>query len=130
MSDVLVDSSLWIDFFRGDPRAVRTVDSLLADDRVATTGMIAAEVVSGARTRAVFDHLCDCLSALTLLRPADDLWPRLAETRFALARRGVQAHLVDLAIAIQAADARHRLLTRDRDFRTIAKVVPLELEIV
>jgi predicted nucleic acid-binding protein len=46
MSDVLVDSSVWIDFFRGDAQAVKRLDPLLADGRVAVPGTIYAEVVS------------------------------------------------------------------------------------
>jgi predicted nucleic acid-binding protein len=57
------------------------------------------------------------------------LWDRLAEHRFALARRGYQASLVDLMIALSALDAGHALLTRDRDFRRIQGVIPIEVEI-
>jgi len=50
-------------------------------------------------------------------------------SRFALARRGRQARLVDLAIAHMALAARHRLLTGDRDFVEIAGLLGFELEI-
>jgi len=128
VSDVLVDSSVWIDFFRGQAPAVSRVDALLADDRVATTEMIVAEIVSGARTRADFDALREHLAALPRLTGPPDLWGCVAETRFALARQGVQAHLVGLAIAITAAGAGHRLLTRDRDFVPIARATSLDLD--
>lgn len=58
-----------------------------------------------------------------------DLWGRVGEARVTLARQGVQAHLVDLAIAQVAAAAHQPLLTRDRDFVAIAKVVPVELDL-
>jgi tRNA(fMet)-specific endonuclease VapC len=120
---VLVDSSAWIDFFRGRADAVRRLDALLSDDRAATTGMIAAEVVSGARTRSELDELRSHFAALPQARPPDDLWDRVAESRFSLARQGVQGHVVDLAIAVTAATSGHQLLTRDRDFVAIARVV-------
>lgn len=129
MSDVLVDSSAWIDFFRGQPQAVSRIDPLLAEDRVATTGMIVAEIASGARTRAELDTLRQHLGALPELASPSDLWGRVAETRFALARQGVQAHLVDLAIAITASASGHRLLTRDRDFVAIGRATTLELDL-
>lgn len=128
MSDVLVDSSAWIAFLRGERAAVRRIDPLLADDRVATTPLIAAEVTSGARTRALFDELTLRFAALPALPEPPRAWPRIAEVRFTLARRGIQAHLVDLAIALAAAEARHAMLTRDRDFEPIAPVLGLELE--
>lgn len=129
MSDVLVDSSVWIDFFRGQAQAVSRVDPLLADDRAATTEMIVAEIASGARTRADFDSLRQHFAALPKLAAPGDLWGRVAETRFVLARQGVQSHLVDLAIAITASEAGHRLLTRDRDFVAIARATSLEVDI-
>lgn len=129
MSDVLVDSSVWIDFFRGDPGAVARLDSLLEDDRVAICGPVVAEVSSGARTATVFRELGARLGALPMLATPTDLWERVAGARFALARRGTQAHLIDLAIAITASEAGHSLLTRDRDFSTISEVVPFEIDL-
>jgi predicted nucleic acid-binding protein len=129
VSDVLVDSSVWIDFLRGRPDAVRRVDPLLADGRAATTGTITAEVTSGARTRATFDELTTLFTALPTLPEPERAWRRIAEVRFTLARQGVHAHLIDLLIALTAADAAHRLLTRDRDFAVIASAVGVDLEL-
>lgn len=129
MSDVLVDSSVWIDFFRGHRPTVERVDRLLVDDRVAVTGPIAAEVASGARSLALFDELRNRLGALHLLQDPADLWQRVASARFQLARRGVQAHLIDLTIAVTASVHGHALMTRDKDFREIGKVVLLDLDV-
>ncbi|HEY3351489.1 MAG TPA: PIN domain-containing protein [Thermoanaerobaculia bacterium] len=128
MSDLLVDSSVWIDFFRGTRDVVRRVDAALDKDRIAVCGPVVAEVLSGARTRADFVRLKDAFEGLALLPEPADSWPRVAETRFALARRGTQAALVDILIALTAADAGHAVLTRDADFRRIATVVPVEVE--
>jgi predicted nucleic acid-binding protein len=130
VSLVLVDSSVWIDFFHGRSAAVARLDALLEGDRAATTEIIAAEVTSGARSRPAFDELTMHFAALPLLHPPPDLWRRVAEHRFVLARQGHHAHLVDLAIASTAASAGCPLLTRDRDFTAIARVVALELELV
>jgi predicted nucleic acid-binding protein len=53
----------------------------------------------------------------------------MAAARFSLARHGTQAHLVDLVIALIASATGHTLLTRDRDFTGIARVVPLDVEL-
>ena len=129
MTDTLVDTSAWVAFFRGDPAAVRRVDPLLGDGRAAINGPIFAEVVSGARTTSHFELLKRLLRGLDRLREPEALWDRVAEHRFALARRGYQASLVDLTIALAALDSGHTLLTRDSDFRRIQAVVPAELEI-
>ena len=125
----LIDSSAWVDFFRGDRAARRRVDPLLEEGRAATCGPVAAEVLSGARDRALYDRLALLLGSLSWLAPAEDAWSRLAELRFLLARQGVQAHLIDLLIAHTAAEHGATLLTRDRDFERIARVAPVELAI-
>ena len=128
MSDLLVDSSVWIDFFRGVRDVVRRVDAALARDRVAVCGPVVAEVLSGARTRADFARVKSAFEGLELLPDPSDPWTLVAEARFALARRGTQAALVDVLIALTAAEANHVLLTRDSDFPRIAAVVPLEVQ--
>ncbi len=129
MSDVLVDSTVWIDFFRGDRQAIRRVDPLLADDRAAVSGPILAEVASGALTAPSFNQVRARLHALGVLADPPDLWDRVAEARFNLARQGLQAHLVDLSIAVTANVHGHALLTRDKDFIAIARIVPLDLDV-
>jgi len=129
LSDVLADSSAWIAFLRGDAAAVHRIDPLLADGRVAIAGAIYAEVLSGTASRSEFDLLSGLLRGLEWLPEPRDLWERVAEARFALARRGFQAAIVDLVIALCALEARHTLLTRDRDFTRIRTVVPFELEV-
>lgn len=128
MSDVLVDSSVWIDFFRGDREAVGRLDTLLEEGRVAVCGPVVAEVTSGARTAPTFQLLDEKLGSLTLLDEPAEVWRSVAEARFALTRQGIQAHLIDLLIAVTASAAGHLLLTRDRDFSAIAQVVPVETE--
>lgn len=129
MSDTLVDSSAWVAFLRGERPAVWRIDPLLADGRVAITGPISAEVLSGARSRADFDLLKRLLHGLEWLGEPSSLWERVAEHRFALARKGYQASLIDLTIALSALDAGHGLLTRDSDFRRIQAVIPVELQV-
>ena len=127
MTDVLVDSSAWIGFFRGEKPFVRAIDALLSEGSVAITGPVLAEVVSGARTRSEFALLSRKLRGLNWLDAPEDIWSLVADTRYALARQGVQAHLIDLVIAHTAHHGRCDLLTSDRDFERIAAIIPLEL---
>ncbi len=129
MSVCLVDTSAWVDFLRGETKAVARVDPLLADGFVAVTGPIRAEVLSGASSTAQYEKLRQLLDGLVEIPDPHSLWERVAEYRFALARGGFQAEIVDLAIAVAAFAGGLRLLTRDRDFLRIRTVVPIELEV-
>lgn len=125
----LIDTSAWIDFFRGSPAAVRRIDPLLASGTAAIAGPVYAEVLSGAPTRAAYLHLREQLLGLEWMPDPDEAWNQVADARFELARRGWQASIVDLWIALTARAAAVTLLTRDRDFSRIREVIPLELEV-
>jgi predicted nucleic acid-binding protein len=129
VSDTLVDSSAWVDFFRGDRAAVTRVDALLADARAAISGPIYAEVTSGARSQADFERLRSRLASLDWLGEPEDLWNDVARARFLLAREGFQASIVDLMIAATANAAKQTLLTRDRDFVRISRVIATDVQL-
>ena len=125
----VVDTSAWVSFFRGDSAAIRRIDPLIADGVAAITGAVLAEVLSGTGSGAELEKLKDLIAGLERLPDPPELWDRVAEARYTLARRGYQASLIDLVIALACLDAGHKLVTRDRDFRAISRVVPLEVEI-
>ncbi|HEV8611610.1 MAG TPA: PIN domain-containing protein [Thermoanaerobaculia bacterium] len=129
MNLAVIDTSAWISYFRGDGSAVRRIDPVLADGTAAVTGPIVAEVLSGAATRAEFEHLRELFRGLERLADPPELWDRVAEARYALARKGHQGALVDLAIAVTCHEGGDRLVTRDRGFRAIARVIPIELQV-
>ena len=85
---VLVDTSVWVRFFRvaNSPEA-STLDTLLGVAPVATCPPIRAEVISGAPTLREFHRLRKLFDALIHLEPPAEVWWRLEEHRFALARR-------------------------------------------
>lgn len=130
MTDVLVDSSAWIGFFRGEKSFVPPVDGLLRQGTAAIAGPVYSEVVSGARTRAEFSLLSRKLRGLNWLEAPPNVWSLIAESRYALARQGVQAHLIDLMISHIAHESQCGLLTADRDFELIARVIPIEVILI
>lgn len=130
MSLVLVDTSVWIAFCRGEREPAARVDALLSAGEAGLCGPVLAEVLSGAPSWAEWRRLERLLGALDWLPLPLDVWRRAAEARFTLARRGTQAALADLLIALAAVEADAALLTRDRDFARIAEALPLRLELV
>lgn len=125
---ILVDTSVWIKFFRfSNSSEAVALDGLLSLGMVVTCDPIRAEVISGAPTQAEFNRLRDLFGTLKVLEPPANLWPRLEACRFTLARRGHQASLVDLMIAITAQAHQAVLWTLDGDFKSITSVIPVRL---
>ena len=123
---VLVDTSVWVHAFHA-PRSQEAdfLDGLLAVKMVATCAPIQAEVVSGAQTARAFHDLRGRFGALANLELPSQLWSHLEEHRFALARRGYQASLIDLMIALTSQTHHVPLWTLDKGFQFIASVIPL-----
>ena len=124
---ILVDSSVWITFFRGDRESVSRLDPLLAERHVAITGPIYAEVLSGCRHHRDLTRMRIFFRSLTWIAESDGVWDRVAETRFLLLRKGKQSTVTDLMIALAAESSGSPLMTRDRDFTPISEVIPLTL---
>ena len=128
MSDpelVLVDTSVWVHFFRtGGSVPARVLETLLSFGPAATCAPIRAEVVSGARTKREFDQLRDLFDSLVTLEPPPEMWRHVEEHRFALARRGHQVSIVDLMIALTAYAHHAAVWTLDDDFTRLSAVIP------
>ena len=128
MSPVLIDTSVWIDFFRrGDAPESDMLVELIRRKLARITGLVAAELLSGAGSGKEFATLQDYLSALDRLDDPPDLWPRVAAARYRLARKGFQASVADTIVAVVAHHHRASLLTRDAHFVLMARTLPLKL---
>jgi len=127
-SPILVDTSVWIDFFARRPGpAGSQLRSLIENaEPVVLAGIIVMEILQGLTRDA--DRIESYLSQWGLLEP-DGLgtYVRAAEI-FRLARsRGLALTTVDALIAAFALDHSVRLFTLDRDFLRLSKLVPVEI---
>ena len=125
-SAILIDTSVWIRFFRSanSPEAKR-LDTLLSMGLVATCAPIRVEVLSGAPNKREFERLRDLFVSLIEFELPHDVWTRMEEHRFTLARRGYAASLIDLLIALTAQQRQASVWTLDEDFEHIATVIPI-----
>jgi hypothetical protein len=115
----LVDTSAWIEFFRGREPVAASVDELLDSGQAALCGPIVTELRRGLRAPER-GRVLALLEGCHLLDEPGDLWVAAGDLGFLLARRGVTVKTLDLLIAAHAMAHRVPLLTTDADFRTIA----------
>ena len=112
---ILVDTSAWIDFFRGRAPFAAAVDEFLAGNDVALCGPILTELRRGLKPserKRVIPLLDGCT---TLAQPAS-LWEEAGDLGFFLARRGVTVKSMDLLIATYALVHSVGVLTKDDGF--------------
>ena len=128
MARTVVDTSVWVEFFRAKESAVGDLVEVLVEGRDAVcTGVILAELLSGARTRREFTEVLDVMLALDVLEDTLDVCTRAGEIAYSLRRRGITIPLADTLIAAQALINDMEVLTLDRHFSRVREALGLRL---
>jgi predicted nucleic acid-binding protein len=125
---ILVDSSVWIDFFSSAPgRAGNELRQMIRDaEPFALTGVVVAEILQGLTRDA--SRIEDYLSQWEMLEPRGFRTYREAAAIFRLARsKGVNLTTIDALIAAIALEHRASVFALDKDFSRIARLTTLPL---
>lgn len=116
---ILVDSSVWIDYFRGTaaPQATR-LDSLLGTELLSTGDLILTEVLQGFVNDRDFIRARNLLTSLVIVDLAGQtIAIKAAENFRALRSLGISVRkTIDTVIATHCIENRSPLLYSDRDF--------------
>jgi len=116
---MLVDSSVWIDYFNG-VRSTTTdfLDAWLGDEPIGIGDLMLTEVLQGFRADSDFRTAKTLLLELPLFTIGGvDIAVRAAETDRALRGRGITVRkTIDAIIATFCIESRYPLLYSDRDF--------------
>jgi predicted nucleic acid-binding protein len=117
---IVVDSSVWIDLFKGRPsRQTEMLDQLLAEAEmpVLVGDVVMYEVLAGFRSQQEVERNRLLLENLILVSMLDfDLVPRAVANYQTLRRRGIRPGTVDMIIGTYCIETGAELLTADRDF--------------
>lgn len=125
-SILLVDSSVWIDHYRGDlnPALSGLLAEALQENRAALAPMVWLELVVGFRSREEKDQLDNIRAATRWVEPIADLWDRAARQAAVLHSAGVVLRMPDLLVLTQAEALGLKLLHCDRDFDRALRLKP------
>ncbi|MBK7744602.1 MAG: PIN domain nuclease [Betaproteobacteria bacterium] len=116
---IVVDSSVWIDYFRGRATPqVETLDALLGVEPVATGDLMLTEVLQGFASDRDFNQARKLLTSLVIVDLAGpSIAVKAAENFRALRRLGISVRkTIDTVIATHCIENRLPLLYSDRDF--------------
>jgi predicted nucleic acid-binding protein len=122
---VLVDSSVWIEYFRNAEQA-DVLEMLIEENLVVTNELILAELVPALQIR-------DLKELITLLRaikrqPMNIDWDDIIKMQTACLNKGINGvGIPDLIIAQNAMQGGLRLLSNDKHFSIISKFLPLDI---
>jgi predicted nucleic acid-binding protein len=125
VSVVVADTSIWVDFFRGD--AHDDLERALAQGLVVLPPIVCAELLSAPLAPRKRAQLASLLADLPLHPTPFSHWAAVGELRAHLLRKGISVSTPDAAIAQCTIECGGALWSRDEIFKHVAKHSRLRL---
>lgn len=122
-TNIIVDTSVWIEFFRNDNSPVSShLKSLLRSGQIAMTGMILAEILQGIKSDKEILLVKNKLESLPFVEINKKVWQQSGEVSAALRKKGITIPLSDIIIACTAIVEDFEIYTIDPHFEKIPGV--------
>lgn len=126
---IVVDSSVWIDYFTGKNTAgAEKLDALLGEELVAISDLILVEVLQGFRTDKDFRQARKLLMSLAVVNMLDTKIALKSAANFrTLRKKGITVRkTIDAIIATYCIDNKLPLLHSDKDFQPFHRYLKLQ----
>lgn len=118
MKLVLIDTCVWIDFFKFQTGPLgREVTQLIDSNLAAITGVVIAELLQGLKTETESKRLERLLHSIHYLKTEERDWIKAGQLSQQLRIKGVTLPLTDILIATIAQRHAVSLLTIDKHFQ-------------
>jgi predicted nucleic acid-binding protein len=116
---VLIDTSVWIEFFKKTSLAGDAVVELLNKGLVWVSGIELCELVQGAKSEAEKTRIISQLTNLHYVEMSVGLWQRAGEVAMSLKRKGLSLPVSDILLAAVAIEHNLSVFTLDKHFESI-----------
>lgn len=126
---VLVDTSIWIDFFQdNDSLHAKTLEGLIKDNNKAVIcGVVLQEILQGIKDHTSYELTKKRLLKLPFLDTNKETYIYASSLYRSLRHKGVTIPSIDSTIGALAVLNRIPLFTKDEHFKTIARYYELKL---
>ena len=115
----LVDTSVWIDFFRGVASVKELLTKLLARDRVFTAGPVLFELLQGIKSSEEREQVKEALLSVHFLEITPEDWEGAALIARDLRLNGITIPMTDLLLAQLAKNHDLEIISSDPHFDQI-----------
>jgi predicted nucleic acid-binding protein len=116
---ILVDTTVWIEFFRARSKIGDHLEMLLLENAVSTCGVVMFEVLQGIKSEGEKNKILGVLASLPYVEMTKKLWHRAADLSIRLKKNAVNLPLSDILIAAIAAENDLSVYTLDNHFKQI-----------
>jgi len=123
----LVDTSVWIDFFRGVASVKELLTKLIGRDRVFTAGPVLFELLQGIKSPEERGQVKEALLAMNFLDITPEDWEGAALVSRELRSKGVTIPMTDLLLAQLAKAHDLEIISLDPHFDQVPGVAHRKL---
>ncbi len=123
--NILVDTSVWIDYFKGGPKS-NALDFLIEENLIVTNDIILTELIPLLKLKNE-KHLINLLNQITKIS-LEINWEQIIDLQTKCMKRGSNGiGITDLIIAQNAQQNKLTIFTLDKHFSLISKISKLDL---
>ncbi|MBI2980955.1 MAG: PIN domain-containing protein [Deltaproteobacteria bacterium] len=131
MDKVLLDTSVWITFFRAKNReVVQEVGSLLTTNRVLIAGVVLLELLQGALNEKEMEKILTLMEPVSRIDPSSNTWEEAGRLSYSIRKKGFTISTGDALIAALAIENDALLFTEDKHFNWMNQYTDLRLHLL
>lgn len=116
---LLVDTSVWIDYFRNNSHATEFLEKQLLEDKVYIVGIIVSELLQGIKNETDREIIRNSLDAINYINMNYADWIRAGDISYSLRKNGVTLPLTNIVIAAAAIENKLTVVTNDKHLNQI-----------
>ncbi|ODS33250.1 MAG: hypothetical protein SCARUB_01641 [Candidatus Scalindua rubra] len=119
---VIVDTYIWIEFFRTKSKISNHLRDLISNDFVVGNGLILAELIQGIKTNSDKEVIIDVFNTIEYIEITRELWIESGDLARELRSSGKIIPLSDVIIACCARKYQYHIFTIDKHFQDIPNI--------
>jgi predicted nucleic acid-binding protein len=129
MKNILIDTSAWVEYFKGNPTVAAMVHDREAHS-VYITGPVITELIQGLKTETEKESFTASLDSLPRLNITDQDWFDAGRFGAQLRSKSITVPLADLIIYTVARNNYCSICTLDKHFKAINTTLGAKVEIL
>ncbi len=129
MSRFFIDSTIWVEFFKGNKDIRDLLLPLIEKDKIVYNGVVLSELLIGTLNEKEFAFIKSNFEGFHFMDMDYAVFTQTSHLGFILRRKGITVPLSDLIIAAHCLAERLTLISLDNHFQLIAEKTELTLKI-
>ena len=119
---ILADTSVWIEYFRGNDEMTSFVEENLFEGKIYINGIVLAEIIQGIKSEKKSNELSSSISSIPYIDIAMSDWSLAGKISRDLRKNGITIPLTDIGLAATAINNDLLIATYDNHFKYIPDI--------